>query len=168
MRCIYSVICGFFVRLIVTISFSESRKGISPIIVYKFKRNSPIPVIVHWAHILSVPAAKIRRCVGNTKWKHIFLWFEYFYEEAVYENKQAVHENKQAVYEILWYHFCLFPIFRRRSESRKTCVFLLFSPFAERKIERKFEKKCEKNCEESGKCLSLQRFCEKILLTIYN
>ena len=54
LRCFYSVICGIFVRLIVTISFGESRKGISPIIVYSFKRNNPIPVIVHWAHILSV------------------------------------------------------------------------------------------------------------------
>ena len=47
LRCFYSVVCGIFVRLIVTISFGESRKDISPIIVYKFKRNSPIPVIVH-------------------------------------------------------------------------------------------------------------------------
>ena len=38
-----SVNCGDFIRW----------KGISQIIVYKFKRNSPIPVIVHWAHILS-------------------------------------------------------------------------------------------------------------------
>ena len=54
LRCFYSVICGIFIRWIVTISFGESRKGISPIIVYSFKRNNPIPVIVHWAHILSV------------------------------------------------------------------------------------------------------------------
>ena len=38
-------------RLIINI-WTDSEQQI---IVYKFKRNSPIPVIVHWAHILSVP-----------------------------------------------------------------------------------------------------------------
>ena len=39
------------IRLIINI-WTDSEQQI---IVYKFKRNSPIPVIVHWAHILSVP-----------------------------------------------------------------------------------------------------------------
>ena len=38
-------------RLIINIWTDSGQQ----IIVYKFKRNSPIPVIVHWAHILSVP-----------------------------------------------------------------------------------------------------------------